>query len=155
MRTLIGQENGSALPSGAVRPRPKGQHSTHLATDARSALSTRMFRKTLSRTFTQRRAFHSSAPAHRVVATNPVQAQEVKVGIPSAYRTPRAEIGRAHGSHGLLGNTHSSSTSTTLLSCESFLNFSRSVARNVVITILTLCSMSAVREEQVFELLLV
>jgi len=37
-----------------------------------------MFRKTLSRTFTQGRAFHSSTPARRVVATNPVKAEEVK-----------------------------------------------------------------------------
>jgi hypothetical protein len=39
-----------------------------------------MFKKTLSRTFPHGRTFHSSATARRVVATNPVKAQEVKVG---------------------------------------------------------------------------
>ncbi|KAI0003406.1 succinate dehydrogenase [Russula compacta] len=37
-----------------------------------------MLRKALSRSFKQGRTFHSSAPARRVVATNPVKAQEVK-----------------------------------------------------------------------------
>src|SRR5216683_6117378 len=37
-------------------------------------------RKTLSRTLTQGRTFHSSTPARRVVATSPVKGQEVKVG---------------------------------------------------------------------------
>lgn len=41
-----------------------------------------MFRKSLSRSIKQavssNRAFHASAPAHRLVASNPVRAQEVK-----------------------------------------------------------------------------
>ncbi|KAH9038905.1 succinate dehydrogenase [Lactarius pseudohatsudake] len=37
-----------------------------------------MLRKQVSRTLTQGRALHSSAPARRVVATNPVKAEEVK-----------------------------------------------------------------------------
>lgn len=39
-----------------------------------------MFKRSLQRTLVRRqRAFHSSAPAHKVVATNPVKAEEVKV----------------------------------------------------------------------------
>ncbi|KAG9226369.1 hypothetical protein CCMSSC00406_0003248 [Pleurotus cornucopiae] len=38
-----------------------------------------MFKRSLQRTLVRRqRAFHSSAPAHKVVATNPVKAEEVK-----------------------------------------------------------------------------
>ena len=41
-----------------------------------------MFRKSLSRGIKQavpsRRAFHASTPAHRIIASNPVRAQEVK-----------------------------------------------------------------------------
>jgi len=79
MRTLIGQENGSALSLSVAVPSPSERSTQHPPGHRRSsALSIRMFRKTFSKTLTQRRAFHSSAPASRVVATNPVQAQEVK-----------------------------------------------------------------------------
>jgi hypothetical protein len=80
-----------------------------------------MFRKTLSRTFTQGRAFHSSTPASRVVATNPVKAQEVKVGIQPVYilKFGVEMCCRAYGSHGLPGNIHSLNMNTTPLSCES------------------------------------
>lgn len=90
-----------------------------------------MLRKTLVKGLrtSAPRSFHSSAPARRVVATNPVKAQEVHVRLSfPAPLHPRTHPASPSGvpckvlmvdvACSLSGNTPSSNTSTMLSSCE-------------------------------------
>lgn len=79
-RILIGQKAGRAVP-GWFHERLDGSPSRltlYLPGHSRTLLQ--MLRKALSRTFPHGRTFHSSATVRRVVATNPVKAEEVEVG---------------------------------------------------------------------------
>ena len=84
-----------------------------------------MLRKSLARGLrapAAHRSFHASAPARRVVATNPVKAQEVQVCAPPpsprfpAKRVPAQVVADPPRSRS--ASTRSSSTSTMPSSCE-------------------------------------
>jgi len=78
-------------------------------------LSPAMFLKTFPRVVPRTtRAFHSSSSVARVVSTNPLKADEVKV---SRWPTPQIQL-MSNPSRGRLESTLSSSMNTTQLSCK-------------------------------------